>query len=375
VFGEAVRKQGRVLLLTAEDSRQILVARLRAEMDTMNLSPADRATVLDGVRIADVSGMGLRLTDVIANVVLPSETMIDALLEIAKEVKPVLIVIDPAVSFGVGESRINDAEQGLVEAARRLRNDLNCCVLYVHHSGKANAREKTLDQYSGRGGSAFADGSRMVLVLQNQTPDEFDKATGQRLESGETGLILARPKMSYCPPPGDIYIRRKGFAFNRVDVAQTSKTQRLDAAAEQVLALLIHELKEGRYHSKNTIEHADAGNMKRGDIRAALARLESAGRVELRGRPGIIQRGSRTYLHPVGSPDQNGEAITEKPETTPLASPAEKPLLGSPPYREISWRRSEPPKVIPFFIGSPKLYGEATAKRGEATAPAPVRSY
>lgn len=369
VFGEIVRKRGRVLILTAEDSRQILVARLRACMN--GLTDSERAAVLDGVRIADVSGLGVKLTDAVADVVLPSERTIDALVTLCREVEPVLVVVDPAVNFGVGESRVNDAEQGLIEAARRLRNDLNCCVLYVHHSGKANARERNLDQYSGRGGSAFADGSRMVLVLQNLPPDEFESATGQKLADDETGLILARPKMSYCLPPGDIHIRRAGYAFERVDPAPSSKTAKAEACADQVWLLLTHELKEGRRHSKHTIEQADAGNLKRGEIRAALAWLEAAGRVELRDIPGVIQRGKRQYLHPVASPDQTGEANTDAPENAIVASPTEKSFLGSPPYREITWRRSEPPKVIPFFLGSPKHRGEATARRGEATTPAP----
>jgi RecA-family ATPase len=41
----------------------------------------------------------------------------------------------------------------------------NCCVRYIHHSGKQNGRDKATDQYAGRGGSAFADGCRMVHVL------------------------------------------------------------------------------------------------------------------------------------------------------------------------------------------------------------------
>ena len=369
VFGETVRKPGRVLILTAEDPRQILVARLRACMD--GLTDPERAAVMDGVRIADVSGMGIKLTDTVADSVMPSERTIDAMLELARQIKPVLIVIDPAVSFGVGESRVNDAEQGLVEAARRLRNELNCCVLYIHHSGKANARERTLDQYSGRGGSAFADGSRMVLVLQNLPPDEFASATGQPLEAGETGLILARPKMSYCVPPGDIYIRRVGYSFERVDSAPTSKAAKTESQAEQVWLLLTHELKEGRHHSKHTIEQADAGNLKRGEIRAALAWLEASGRVELRDIPGVIQRGKRQYLHPVASPANSGEVSAKTGKTDFVASPTENPFLASPPYREITWRRGEPPKVIPFFLGSPKYHGEATARRGEPTASAP----
>jgi RecA-family ATPase len=61
---------------------------------------------------------------------------IDDLIEEARPLAPVLVIIDPAVSFGVGETRVNDAEQGLIEAARRIRAALGCCVRYVHHTGR-----------------------------------------------------------------------------------------------------------------------------------------------------------------------------------------------------------------------------------------------
>lgn len=102
--------------------------------------------------------------------------------------------------IAVWRLRAREGEQGLIEAARRVRRAIECCVLYVHHSGKQNARDRATDQYAGRGGSAFADSSRMVLVLQNVSPDKWYLETGQNLEEGETGLVLSRPKMSYCPP-------------------------------------------------------------------------------------------------------------------------------------------------------------------------------
>lgn len=359
VFGETVRKPGPVLLVTAEDSREILVARLRAVMDTMGLDDTDRAAVMAGVRIADVSGGGFKLTEVRGDVVMPSDR-IDAVIAAAMEIEPVLIVIDPAVSFGVGEQRVNDAEQGLIEAGRRLRNALECCILYVHHSGKANAREKNLDQYSGRGGSAFADGSRMVHVLQNLTHDEWRQATGREFDIGETGLILARPKMSYCPPPGDIYISRRGYDFERIEPATVNKQAIKDAQANQVFQLLTDELKHGRFHTKNSLEHADHG-LTRAQLRAALSLLDVTGRVETRQRPDAGQRGSRDYLHPVGSPMTAGEASPETVENDDTASPVENDVFGSPPYREMIRRRSEPPISSPDFLASPATTGEAAA--------------
>jgi RecA-family ATPase len=348
VFGETVRKPGRVLFLTAEDSRQILVARLRACVASMGLDDAQRRKILDGVRIADVSGQGFKLTEVVGDVVRPSPN-VAAVIALAREIDPVVIVVDPAVSFGVGESRVNDAEQGLIDAARGLRNDLNCCVLYVHHSGKQNAREKTLDQYSGRGGSAFADGSRMVLVLQDLSPADFKAATGQHLSDGETGLILARPKLSYCPPQPPIYIKRKGFAFEHVAPLPSSKGAKLDAAADQLWQLLVDEMQADRRHSKATLEQVAGETMKRAEIRGALARLEASGRIEYRDDTGTRKHGPQRYIHPLTSPTTFGEVSRNLPKNEAITPPVESRDLTSPPLKEITWRRSSPPVLIPLF--------------------------
>jgi RecA-family ATPase len=359
VFGERVFKRGRVLILTAEDSRGILVARLRACMDADNLTDGQRHTVMDGVRIADVSGEGFKLTEVISDVVRPAPN-INTLIEMARELQPVLIVIDPAVSFGVGESRTNDAEQGLIEAARKLRNAMNCCVLYVHHTGKANARDKTLDQYSGRGGSAFADGSRMVMVLQPLDAVEFETATGQPLGDGETGLTLARPKISYCPPPGTIYIKRTGYRFERVAPGALGRLK-VEANADQLWQLLAVELAAGRRHSKNTIESIALGTLKRGEIRAALSWLEASGRIEYRDDPGLRKRGPRKYIHPIAitSPNIVGEVSEDLPKKEAISSPDETRENLAAALREI-----KPGEVFipPCPLTSPNIVGEVSAR-------------
>jgi RecA-family ATPase len=357
VLGETVRKPGPVLLVTAEDSREILVARLRDIMKTNFLTDAERTNVMRDLRIADVSGEGFKLTEVIGDVVQPGAN-VEALIDAAKAIKPVMIVIDPAVSFGVGEQRVNDAEQGLIEAARKLRNTLNCAVVYIHHSGKANSREKTLDQYSGRGGSALPDGSRMVHVLQKLTSVEWRQATGEELADGETGLILARPKMSYCPPQGDILIRRTGFHFERVARAVDSKEKHIERHANQVWQLLVDEMKNGHRHSKKTLEEASVGSLKRNQVRAALSWLEKTGRIEERKRTDTGRGGARTYIHPIGSPDEAGEANPNTAEIDDIVSPAKAADFASPPLREINGGEAKPPVYVPIPFASPKSHGE-----------------
>lgn len=347
LFGLEIRKPGPVLIVTAEDSREILIARLRAIAAELGLSDDQRRTICERVLISDVSGFGFKLTEVERDVVRPAAG-IDAMIEACKAIKPVLIVVDPAVSFGVGESRVNDAEQGLVEAARRLRRALNCCVRYVHHSGKDNGRKKTLDQYSGRGGSAFADGARMVTVLQSMWPSDWKKATGTELRPGQAGLVLARPKMTYGPPAGDILIRREGYRFERVTPAANNAGEQLEARAQALLAILHDELAKGHHPTQNSLEAIDTG-LTRTELRSAVAWLGATGRIEYR-QIGAGKGGTRKYIHPIDAPDLAGAPSEEMAD----CCAGEKPAFGAPPpIGKSGAAHQSAPLDCPFPDGAP----------------------
>lgn len=369
LFGLDVLKPGKVLLLTSEDSREIMVARLRSICNAMNLTAEARQAVRERVLISDVSGQGFKLTQVSNDVVLPTNE-VDQIVTACRADPPVLVVIDPAVSFGVGESRVNDAEQGLVEAARRLRNGLNCCVQYIHHTGKENAREKSVDQYSGRGGSAFSDGSRMVFVLQSMTPNDWRKETGEELQAGETGLRLARPKMSYTPPQSDILIRRRGYSFEHVERAKVNPQAEAQAIANQVWQFLTHELAAGRRYSKTSLAVMGITGLTREEIRSAMAVLEATGRIDNRDWPEKRKGGAKFYSHPVepGSntalaepfapPDQPG---VPKDESN-LCHANEISAFGTPPpigKTETAYQNT--PSHLPVSIGTPNTNGAPTA--------------
>ena len=255
LFGYEVRSPGPVIMLTAEDSRETLVARLRFMCHELSLTDEQVQEVRDSVIITDVSGMGIKLTTVEKDVVMPSKQL-DRLIVQVGLLCPSLVVIDPMVSFGVGESRVNDAEQGMIDAGRRIRNTVNCAVLYVHHTGKVNARERTTDQYSGRGGSALADGARMVHILQRLEPGEWTNATGDALGPNESGFVLARPKMTWCEPQPDIFLKRRGYVFERIATVEPSEgaATLLKKNCETIWQLLRDELEKGVKHSGKSLE-------------------------------------------------------------------------------------------------------------------------
>lgn len=303
LFGQRVLNPGPVIILTAEDSRETLIARLRHMCQQLNLSQDEERQVREEVNITDVSGKGFKLTTVEKDVVAPSK-LLDRFVVNASELHPSLIIIDPMVSFGVGESRINDSEQGLIDAARRIKNELRCAVLYVHHTGKANARDASLDQYSGRGGSALADGARMVHVLQRLDHEAWTEATGDELADDDSGFVLARPKMTWCPPQPHIYLKRRGYVFERFDaVAATEGAGAvIDRDAEKVFQFLREEYLQGKKYSQNDLMHLKL--MSNGRLRAAVSRLKADNRLMDEKITTTGQGGARQFLRPMELPQQ-----------------------------------------------------------------------
>lgn len=298
LFGHAVIAPGPVVILTAEDNRETLVARLRQMCAEMGLTEQEVRRVREDVIITDVSGKGIKLTTVTKDVVMPSAHLDRLVVELGV-LCPSLLIVDPMVSFGVGESRVNDAEQGMIDAARRIRNTARCAVIYVHHTGKENARNGTTDQYSGRGGSALADGSRMVHVLKRVTNDEWAQATGDVLGEEDAGFLLARPKMTWCPPQPDIYLKRQGYTFTHFDhIGETEGVKRVNQLADdKVWEFLRDEWRRGAKHTQNTLVSARVLPQKA--TRDTVARLLNAGRLQREDSGTGGRGGAHHHLRPV----------------------------------------------------------------------------
>jgi regulatory protein RepA len=214
-----------------------------------------------------------------SNVVLTG--LADAIVERFREASPVVVGLDPVISFGAGERIVNDNEHSLILAARRIVRGLGCCVRLICHVGKEAARSGALDQYASRGGSALADGARMVAVLRSWDPEATDdKLTpppGLSFGTDEQVIVLARPKLSYARQQPIISITRRGYAFQHFFATRPDPEAEAKARAAQVERYLIDQLASGSRHNKKTLE--DAGIMPQAKLRAALAALIASGRV------------------------------------------------------------------------------------------------
>ena len=302
LWGRTPDREIKTAIVTREDTREILVARAREIMKAMSLDADCVRRVISNLIVVDLSYVGFRVSRVVDDVVHPHTEALDWLVNMLRAFSPDWLIMDPLVSFGVGEQRVNDAEQGLIEAMRILRNEFDCCVEGIHHSGKANAREKALDQYAGRGGSALADGARMVCVMQPLEPQEWVDATGTWLEDGETGIVMAMPKMSYCRAQDPIYLKRRGYVFTQVAAAAQLSKADVDAEVEAAVYLAIKDawLKNtplSLQDIKNDYKTIFYGNLKRDPILEAIGRLKRDGRLLQHATAG--GRGARAVLEPV----------------------------------------------------------------------------
>lgn len=302
VWGQRVFNPGPVLLITAEDRREFLVARLREIIRAMRLSAEDANHVRMMLRIDDQTTSRKRLTRIDGDVVVPTD-FADLIVSgcRAENFAPVIVQFDPMVSFGVGEQRVNDAEQGLIDAGRIITSGLDCCTRFVAHTGKQVARDKITDQYASRGGSALADGCRMVHVMHALDDAEVNKATGEHLDDKQSAFALDRPKISYGPPQrSPIYVRRTGYAFEVLrSLAGRQEDQIQRDLGEQVGRFIESEFREGRRHSKSSLVSMRPKSLSQADVRTGLAWLVASGLLlteQVVGDRGKSAKGIREYL-------------------------------------------------------------------------------
>ena len=301
VWGMKVVNPGRSILITAEDSAELCYARLWQVMQGMELNDTEIQTVIDNVVVWDVSGEEIRLIRSDHRMITLT-SLADELSEAFKDEDIRLITFDPVVSFGASESAVNDDAQGLILAARRIRNKLNCCVRYVAHTSQEVARNKIMDMYASRGGTASADGSRMVAVLAgwdegNQNKKHRLPATCD-LRDGDTVTMMSRPKLSYCPLQPLLFIRRRGYHFEHfTEEPKLSNEERDRIIKNQICQWVTSQVTQGKRHNKTGLIsfHDSVFKIPRALARTLVEQLISEQRLISLQLPDEEKQGSRKY--------------------------------------------------------------------------------
>ena len=367
LWGCKVIRPGKSLIVTAEDSNELCWARMRELFNAMNLSVNDRYTALNSIAIWDISGSLARLAqlDSCGNIQLTE--LADDIVDTYRKDDLSLVIFDPTVSFGPGERIVNDGEQAIVVAARRIIRGLgSTCVKFSGHTGKVNARNGAIDQYAGRGGTALPDGCRMVTILSAVTGKPEDAPEGFELQPGDSGFIMARAKLSYTGPQPNIWVRRRGFAYDYWVDSKKGSPERLQRDMDLIEGFIRDELLHGRKHTKNTMETllpVSGIKITRDRLRAALSKLDVNGVVREEDLPKEECHGKRkTFLNPLSNPPSDDGGLDPKkpvPEVAP--KPAENAIPNPPSLRERINGGLEAVDTLPPSRNPPKKDGGLAA--------------
>lgn len=159
--------KGTVLYLVAEGSSGIR-RRVRAWEHTLGMR-------MHGVQFLPIAVQLLNGIDM------------NALVILAAEMKPALIVVDTQARCTVGANENDNGEMGqVVAAADRLREATGACVLMIHHSGRNGENM--------RGASAFDGAATSVMkVVKNDEYVELHSEKQKDVEDFDTIFLKLRP--------------------------------------------------------------------------------------------------------------------------------------------------------------------------------------
>lgn len=268
LWGRRIIKPGRVLFLTAEDSRKIIETRLNQICKALDLSPADLARVADGFYIEDLSMVAMRLVGTNPKTgAVQSTALLGDIITSYEALDLSLVHLDPASLLGPGEQSGNDGMSELMRAARQIASAARVACQIVHHVAQVVARNGIQDQYAGRGGTAFADNSRgqRQLIRIKERAYDFDgrrysmpdAITDDHMAQGRVLAILVH-KLSYVQlDPTPIFVLRTGFGFAQFEAiagAPKAAKRSLDEQTQLIAGFVVRELARGNTHSAKSLE-------------------------------------------------------------------------------------------------------------------------
>jgi hypothetical protein len=257
IWQRKVLRPGPALFITGEDSKEDMAWRLHKLTRAMKLSPEELRRVRENTFIEDVSGRVTRFVKQGRNGNLEFTRAVEQIIEQYRGAGLSIVNIDPMVFFGPGERFVNDGEAVMAQAARHISNELKAHVRFIHHTGKAVARDKTVDQYAGRNGSALADNSRQVMQLvegeDKNTP--LPKAARDLVNLGWQVMAMWFHKVSYGPKPkAPVILLRNAWEF--MEFAPEAPNSELSRAEdmETLRKYIRKELLAGRYPTLWTLK-------------------------------------------------------------------------------------------------------------------------
>lgn len=315
LYSRRVVRPGPTLYVSAEDAADVVWSRVNWICRALQLSDEQKRRVLESFYVEDISATSARLLRVDRQGRIEATEFLDELIEKYAALGLSAVALDPTSLIGPGETSGNDGMAELMRTGRRLARSLGAAVRFVHHVGQAVARSDIADQYAGRGGTAFADNSRMNQQLRVLTARRFTYQ-GAEYELPEVSdadlaehnvLALYVHKLSYQRrDPTPIVLRRRGFAFDQLAVCRLQDTPQVRAertaeGVEKIVTFVTEKLQTGIRLSLTNLasDYKKDLAMSRDEVRKATRQAIAEGRLEETPLPRSECHGRKaTYLRP-----------------------------------------------------------------------------
>lgn len=292
LYGRTIVRPGGVLMVTAEDSREITLSRLNQICNAMHLNKAEQARVLNDFYVEDISASDAKL--VAGNHQgIHATGLVDEIITHYAKAGLAFAALDPTSLLGPGETFGNDGMAQLMRTARALNKELAAAARLVHHVAQQVARSDIRDQHAGRGGSAFADNSRSQRQIVRTTTRKFShEGSDYELPAEISDFDIARGnvlaiyvhKLSYSERDSTpIIVVRNGFAFkhvhlDRVDNSESAKADRRDNEMFRVVDYVRGLLAAGKKVGKNELDsHTEKLGLARKILRERLTTAINVG--------------------------------------------------------------------------------------------------
>lgn len=312
-FDRFATQRGSVLIVSAEDSLDVVMMRLEAIIVGHGW---DRTRVL-----ADIHVFAL------VDVSLANETWQKHLREEAQRVGARFILFDPWFEVSGGEENSSTENRPAIQFLRRLAADQNAATMIVHHVNKPASDKRHLDRI--RGTTALPSAMRSILFV----------------DEAPAGSRVTHVKMSRAPKVDPFVVsrtiaidpaKRTSWTFARFAIADSLTAAVTPARAELLPAeVFILAQLDGKTPSDRMTTTAlkalaiGSGNSGK-QISEALVRLEFHGRIESQSGPNNAKYWYATPACPASSKIADQMSLPSLPGACPASSPTTDELLACP---------------------------------------------
>lgn len=201
LLGFGKQKQGRTLILTAEDPPDVLWQRLSALGEKLNVKEIE-----DVIKNTSISPtLGMRGNDFL------NGNMSERLVRLAGNLGGGfrLIMIDTLSQFFSGEVNDRKDAAACMREFEYVAQKLNCALIFTNHVSKSAAvLGEVGNQQSSKGSGVWVDEARWVAFMQTCTSDEAKKVLYVEEEMRKNFVRFGLSKANYIASQPDIWLKR-----------------------------------------------------------------------------------------------------------------------------------------------------------------------